>query len=295
MIQRNMKFLAYRLMQAALEGAAAGGGEPPPGAPNAGDSPAAPAAAPAAAVTSALAPTGEPAAAVTPHDWVPEKFRVVGDDGALNLEESAKKLAEAYAPLEKRMGSGDAPPKTAAEYTITVPDALKDAFNPDDESFQSARTDLHALGLTQKQFDGVMAEYFKRAPGLVAGGLQLNAEQCIAELNKVWTDPATSKANFQHALVGATKLGEIAGVSMAEIESSGLANNPAFIKMMAKLGPEMSEDVPPTGAASLQTQSGVKELMASDAYKDHKHPQHAETVAKVRAYHNRMHGSTPVV
>ena len=50
---------------------------------------------------------GEPGA----NDWIPEKFRVVGEDGKLSIESSARKLAENYSLLEKRMGSGDAPPK----------------------------------------------------------------------------------------------------------------------------------------------------------------------------------------
>ncbi|WP_236851511.1 hypothetical protein [Candidatus Sodalis pierantonius] len=29
-------------------------------------------------------------------DWVPEKFRVMDDDGKLNVESSARKLAESY-------------------------------------------------------------------------------------------------------------------------------------------------------------------------------------------------------
>jgi hypothetical protein len=57
---------------------------------------------------------GEPGA----NDWLPEKFRVMGEDGKLSIESSARKLAENYTHLEKRMGSGDAPPKTADEYAL---------------------------------------------------------------------------------------------------------------------------------------------------------------------------------
>jgi hypothetical protein len=45
---------------------------------------------------------GEPGA----NDWLPEKFRVMGEDGKLSIESSARKLAENYTHLEKRMGSG---------------------------------------------------------------------------------------------------------------------------------------------------------------------------------------------
>lgn len=34
------------------------------------------------------------------NDWIPEKYRVVGEDGKLNVEGSARKLADAYTHLE---------------------------------------------------------------------------------------------------------------------------------------------------------------------------------------------------
>jgi hypothetical protein len=253
----------------------------------------------AATGTSALSTNADPAATGTaPPDWIPEKYRVTAADGSLDLEASSRKVEAARSELEKKLGSGGAAPKTPEEYTTTVPDAFKDTINLDeDANFKEVRNSLHGLGLTQKQFDGVMNEYWKIAPALVGAGGQLSAESCTAELGKVWSDPAQNKANFRHALVASNKIGSLAGVSMNDIESSGLANNPVFIRMMAAIGPEFGEDanVAGNGAAVLPTEGGVKELMATDAYKDEKHPKHAETVARVRAFFNRQHGNTPVV
>jgi len=275
---------------AGVPAAGAGGGEPSGPVAGVGAEPAA-----GAASGSAL---GVAAAQPAAFDWLPEKYRVAGADGVVDLDASARKLADAHGSLEKRLGAGDTPPKTAQDYVITVPDSLKEqvAEIEGDPFLKETRDSLHALGLTQKQFDGVMGQYWKIAPALALAGKQLDGEACTAELNKVWTDPATSKANFRHALVAATRVGGIAGVPMAEIESSGLANNPTFIRMMAAIGPEMGEDAAVAGEGSvLQSEQGVKALMTSDAYRDSKHPQHAETVAKVRSYYNRVAGSNPVV
>ncbi|MGY5427887.1 hypothetical protein ACWQ3V_26735, partial [Enterobacter cloacae] len=43
-------------------------------------------------------------------DWLPEKYRVMGEDGKLNIEGSARKLADAHTSLEKRLGSVGTPP-----------------------------------------------------------------------------------------------------------------------------------------------------------------------------------------
>ena len=66
--------------------------------------------------------------------FIPEKFLVKAEDGTVDLEGSAKKLAENYGNLEKRMGSGDMPPKSAEDYQITVPDTLKDVWNPKEDA-----------------------------------------------------------------------------------------------------------------------------------------------------------------
>lgn len=53
-------------------------------------------------------------------DWMPEKYRTNKEDGSLDLEASSRKVAEAYKHLETRMGSGDAPPKSADEYAVKL-------------------------------------------------------------------------------------------------------------------------------------------------------------------------------
>jgi hypothetical protein len=84
-----------------------------------------------------------------PPATIPEKYQVKKEDGTLDIEASSLKLAEAYGHLEKRLGSGDVPPKTAEEYQVTVPDALKDVWKPDDDTLlQDFKKEAHSKGMT---------------------------------------------------------------------------------------------------------------------------------------------------
>ncbi|WP_186187906.1 hypothetical protein [Burkholderia gladioli] len=234
----------------------------------------------------------------TDFDWLPEKYRVNAADGALDLSASAQKLAGGYGELAKRMGDGGAPPATAAEYTVTVPDALKEKVGDlsKDELFTKFRDDMHGLGLSQKQFDGIMGRYLELVPALVAGGQQYSAESATADLKKVWTDDTSFQKNVGLAYRVGNAVASAAGMSFDDLEKAGLANNPTFIRLMASLGPEFAEDAPPGAASSagLMTEDDVKKLMISEANTNTKHPDHKATRARIDAYYNRKYGNTPV-
>ncbi|KKJ05637.1 hypothetical protein XF14_16275 [Burkholderia gladioli] len=248
------------------------------------------------AAGSALA-AGAAGAAPT-FDWLPEKYRVNAADGALDLSASAQKLAGGYGELAKRMGDGGAPPATAAEYTVTVPDALKEKVGDlsKDELFTKFRDDMHGLGLSQKQFDGIMGRYLEMVPALVAGGQQYSAESATADLKKVWADDSSFQKNVGLAYRAGNAVASAAGMSFDDLEKAGLANNPTFIRLMASLGPEFAEDAPPGAASSagLMTEDDVKKLMISEANTNTKHPDHKATRARIDAYYNRKYGNTPV-
>lgn len=236
--------------------------------------------------------------ASTGFDWLPEKYRVNGADGALDLSASAQKLAGGYGELSKRMGDGGAPPAAATEYQVTVPDQFKDAVGDlnNDKLFTEFRADMHALGLSQKQFDGVMAKYFSVVPGLVAGGQQFSTESATTDLRKTWTDDATFQKNVGLAFRASNAVAKAASMSFDDLEKAGLANNPTFIKIMAALGPEFAEDTA-TGsgnAGGFMSEDDVKKLLISEANTNPKHPDHKATRARIDAYYNRKYGDTPI-
>jgi hypothetical protein len=214
---------------------------------------------------------------------------VNGADGAVDVAASAQKLAGGYGELSKRFGDGGAAPKSAEEYAVVVPDTLKEAMG-------DIGTDMHGLGLSQKQFDGVMSRYFELVPQLVAGGVAFNTESATAELHKMWPDAEAFKQNVKLSYAAGNAIANAAGMKFDDLEKSGLANNPTFIKLMAAIGPEFGEDVPveggsPTGFAS---ESDIQKLLISEANTNPKHADHKATRAKVDAYYARKYGNAPV-
>jgi len=224
-------------------------------------------------------------------DFIPEKYRVAKEDGSFDMDASARKLADAYGNLEKRFGSGEAAPKDASEYKITVPDALKEAFDPaKDEGMQGFLAEAHKAGLNQAQMDLVIGKYFEMAPKLVAGAAQLDANGAKAELQKTWATEADFTRNVRNAYTGTSVAAQKAGLDINEIMNGPLGNNPQFLRLMAALGPEFTEDRAP-GGASAPAVEDINALMSMPAYTDPKHADHAKISARVKAYFERKHGT----
>lgn len=226
-------------------------------------------------------------------DRIPEKYRVNKEDGTFDLDASALKLSEAYANAEKRIGTGDLPPKTAEEYAVTVPEAFKEVWTPEeDASFKDFRTKAFEAGMTQKQLDLVMGQYFTMAPNLVAGATMLDEGAAIADLKKTWATEADFKRNVGNSYAGAKAIGEKAGIPIDTIMDpvKGLGNNPMFIRLMAAIGPEFAEDKAP-GGGQVMTQESIDTLMRSEAYTNPKHADYAKTSEKVRKYWERKAGT----
>lgn len=242
--------------------------------------------------------TGADSGGAASFDWLPEKYRVNGADGALDLTASAQKLAGGYGELSKRMVDGGAPPAAATDYQVTVPDQFKEAVGDlgNDKLFTQFRSDMHALGLSQKQFDGVMAKYFEVVPGLAAGAQQYTADSATADLRKDWADDATFQKNVGLAFRAGSAAAKAANMSFDDLEKAGLANNPTFIKIMAALGPEFAEDTPAGSGngAGFMSEDDVKKLLISEANTNPKHPDHKATRARIDAFYNRKYGNTPI-
>lgn len=284
----NFNRMMSRYMEQAGEPAPGGAPAAPVPAPGGEQAPAAPAT-PAPSLLQAGATGTEP----TAHDFIPEKLRVAKDDGTFDLEASSRKMGEAYSALEKRFGAGDVPPKSVDEYKVAVPDAFKDAIDPaTDDGMKGFLAGALEQGMTQKQVDFVMSKYFDMAPKLVEGAQQYDTESAKAELGKVWNNEADMKRGVRNAFVGAKAAAAKAGMDINAIMNGRLGNDPDFVRLMAALGPEFQED-PGVGGMQMVTQDDITTLLSSDAYKDSRHPDHAKTSAKVRAYYERKHGTAP--
>jgi len=201
----------------------------------------------------ALASPAATGAAPGPNDWIPEKHRVLKEDQTLDLEASARKVAEAYGAAEKRIGSGDIPPKTADEYKLNVPEALAATFKAEDLAKDPLTKEFlgkaHAAGLTQKQVDFAMSEFLTRATGLTDGVKQLDHNDCVSKLKETWKNEADYNKNLGAAFR--------AGKQYAGEDFDGIlkdyGNDPRVVRMLAKVGSEMQEDTGAPAGAQGQT------------------------------------------
>ncbi|EMC2288527.1 hypothetical protein VB661_002170 [Salmonella enterica] len=228
---------------------------------------------------------GEPGA----NDWLPEKYRVSGEDGALNVEQSARKLAEAHVALEKRMGSVGTAPKTAEDYAPKVEvegfkwDEFKSA--PETQSFLKA---AHAKGITNDQMSFILGEYVKNAQQIATGSAELDAESATTALREVWKTDADFNKNLGLAYRAFTQLAEQGD------DINAIGNNPMVIRMLAKVGAEMQEDAPAGGEVNLAEQQTIRDLMKSPAYMDPKHADHERVSAQVKAFYQKAYGEQSV-
>ena len=248
--------------------------------------------APAAGAADPAAPGAvDPAAAAAPgeFDHIPEKYRVTGADGKLDLTASTKKLADGLSAAVKRIGTGDLPPETPAAYTFKVPDALKDV--PVDQVLQPFRDRAHKAGLTQAQFEFVAGEYFELVPQMLDGAAKVKAEDARAELQKVWTSPADFETNLSASARAVAALPK----DLQEQVHAKFGTDPLALQAFAALGREMREDTPPSGGAGSQATATVEQLMGHPAYRDSKHPEHKAVSERVQAMSQRLHGSAPAM
>jgi len=198
-----------------------------------------------AAAAAATSPATTVLNAGATNDWIPEKYRTNKEDGSLDLEASSRKVAEAYKHLETRMGSGDAPPKDAGEYSVKLEGV--EGFNWDefkaDESTQSFLKGAHAKGMTNAQVEYVIGEYMKAAPGLVQGGAQLSNEDCTAALKSVWADDQAMQSNLKSSYRAAEAFASAEGQpgSFQNLMAK-YGNDPDFIAFTANIGKELAED-----------------------------------------------------
>jgi len=217
---------------------------------------------------------------------------------AIDWEATARNSEKGRQHLETRLGSGDGPPATAADYKINLSAELAEKVDAEElaksADFKTMQTNLHALGLNQKQMDGVVSE-------LIGQGLKMQAEapsmaeaECVATLRQV--DGWKSEAEYQSKMGAAFRTVK-AFAGSPENEQAILqryGNDPLMCQVLAKIGAELTEDRQASPEAMAQVQESMDQLMNHASYLNPNHPQHADTVAKVEALTARQVGNRPV-
>lgn len=222
--------------------------------------------------------------------FLPEKYQVMRDDGSLDLEQSARKLSEGYSHLEKRLGTGDVPPRSAQEYELDFNSDLYsfDDFKQEPEN-QEFLSKAHELGMTQKQLEFVLGEYAQRLPELVQAGKELDIEGAHQALSETWKTEADLNQNLRYAYQAFQRYASPDDLSKIDL----VGNNPIVIKLLANIGKNLQEDAGISRTIGFQQQD-IRQVMASEAYRNPTHPDHKATHARVKRYYESNYGNQPI-
>jgi hypothetical protein len=233
---------------------------------------AAPAAAPSLLATG-NAPAPEPSK-------IPEKYVVKRDDGTVDHEATALKVAEGYTHLERRLGAGDAPPKTPEDYAPAVTVPMDMAALKADPKYQGFLKGAHARGMTNAQLGYVLEHY--------ASSVKPDPVAAEADLRKDWVSDDQFQRGLSQAYRAAVRFAGSPELQ-ARLESK-FGSDPDFIRLMARVGSSMGEDRPPQQALSAAESDTLAALMAHPAYFDSKHPEHSIIVRKATELYGRKFG-----
>ena len=161
-----------------------------------------------------------------------EAQRYIG--GAIRLPTDKDKPEEAQAKwndLYNKMGRPESPDK----YDAKLPDI--EGLQWDAEVEKTFKEQAHKLGLTTPQLKGVMDFYGSVVTKQIEGGVA-SQKEARATLEKEWgarTDYNLQLAQKAFAHFGTKELGE-------KMEQTGWGNDPALLKIFARLGQELAED-----------------------------------------------------
>jgi hypothetical protein len=258
-----------------------------PAAPTPAATPAASAPTPAAPAAPSLMERGAaaspaPAPEPAPASPIPAKYQVKKEDGSLDIDASMAKWGDGHKHLEQRLGAGEAPPATPEDYQLALPEGVTFDELKADPLFTGFLKGAHAQGLTNKQVSYVIGAYQQRM------SMEATPEVGEAVLRKEWVTDEQMQRGLADCF-RATRAFSGDGEHAQRIKAK-FGNDPDFVWLMAQVGKELHEDTPVNGALSESEQASLESLMGSRAYLDAKDPQHAQTVAKVRAMYTKRYG-----
>lgn len=210
---------------------------------------------------------------------IPDKFKVVSEDGSVDYKATVAKMNESYSYLEKKVGTGEVAPKSVDEYKIEREGFSFEDFKAD-ESNQQFLSEAHKHGITNKQLDFLLSEYDKRAIDLVSNNSQFDTDTTIQSLQSEWG------SNYESNIFSAIRAAKSAGLTEEQINNPSIGNNVDVIKVLSYFGSQIAEDKPINNGTAVNTD--ITSLMRSEAFFDPKHPDHKSVKAQIDSYYNSL-------
>lgn len=199
----------------------------------------------------------------------------------------SESMAKSVTSLEKRMRDVGLPPETAEGYKFEVPKAMKDlGVDLDPKMATGFRAKALELGLTQKQYEGVMSQYFDHLGGLADQTNGLSQEKARTDLLAYYKTEDALKAGVGRAFKTFQAFADEKDAAMIDT----IGNIPAVIRILDKVGKEMTEDPGIHPDAVLDGESLGHLMRGGPGKEDSPYwnaddPRHTAVKTKVMAHH----------
>ena len=161
-------------------------------------------------------------------------------------------------------------PEKYSDYDWKAPEGIE----VKGEAFEGFKKHCHALGLTNKQMNGVLDGYTKIVQDIVSQDGAFRAEQeknTRANLQREWGD------KFEAKLGGVMKLFEDLGIK-SDLEAKGMLYDERYIKAFQRISTDSqpAKTIDTTSASSIQER--ITALQKDPAYLNSAHPNHKAVV-----------------
>ena len=243
-------------------------------------------------------------------DWRSSLSDELKNDATLQNFKDVESLAKTVVHQQKVLGSRIPIPKTDEEkselytklgrpesgeaYDFTIPDTHKSHFNED--QVKEFRNVAHQIGLNNDQTKALIDFQVKSVDHeLQRRSTDLSVAKQATEdtLKKEWGyDYDKQVRNAERAL------NVYGDDEIKQLMESDAGNNPAVIKMFARLGAEVTEDMAKNtqnnslATSPLDAQSEIDNIFSDpkDAYHDNMHKDHTNRVEYMRQLHEKRFG-----
>lgn len=244
-------------------------------------------------------------------DWKSSLPEDLAKDPTIAQFKDVESLAKTVVHQQKQMGNRIPMPKTDEEYSelygklgrpdeptgyeMKVPEGMDAYFN--ENLMGEFRNVAHKIGLSQNQVNALMdyqASMVNAEMENMPAVLAAQKEQTENALKQEWG------IDYDKNIRAAQRALQVYGdPEIMELMNTAAGNNPSVIKLFARLGAEVTEDMTQNtqnnnlAVSRLDAQDEIAQIYANNShpYFNAAHPEHRAAVERVRQLHEKVYGA----
>ena len=185
-------------------------------------------------------------------------------------------------------------PKDPADYDLVPPDDIPEDIPIDDKLITDFMEQAHKAGLLPQQAKHLFNWYMEKTRDSFYTANQ-QAEQAREEAEKALKREWGALYNQKLEKAQKAAFHFFGKEGVAELEKSGLANNPLIIKALSKIGEAISEDTfvePDAGQTKVSAKAEIERILSdrNHPYHNKDHVGHEAAVARMHELFKQLHG-----